>query len=520
MGSLLRLHAYNRKRIKTIGIMDFKENDRLQKTLLPQSVDEYVEPDDLSRFIVDIVNTLDLQPLTEKYSNLGQRAYHPGMMLGLLFYAYSQKVLSARQIALNIKYDLRYKYITGGLQPDFRTISDFRKDNFDELRRYFVDIVQLCQLTGLVKMNKISLDGTKLSASASAKNFRDRDELTKELEQVEEQITRMLEYARRVDENENNDDASGSLLDFELEEAETFKEKLLTARKILDDSPRQKRVNLTDMDCRDQGKSGPGYNCQTAVDSDSQVILCAEVVSTPVDNDQLLPLINQVEADTNTVGKPKQVFADSGYESGANCVELETKPHIDAYVASKRQDRQSNQPQPPFDKASFSFDADNLQCVCPLGHAMKLRLQREVNGVLQWAFIGIECRSCPSREQCTKAKRRYVEFYSTDQALQRMRYKMNSAAGKLAMRIRRKTVEPVFGQLKWGLNDNSFTLRGLAKVQGEFTLMAISHNLKKLHKFLSGNGLNRRITAKKLFFVSVFRFFAQFAIKWTVRFAF
>ncbi|NQT35772.1 transposase, partial [bacterium] len=281
-----------------------------------------------------------------------------------------------------------------------------------------------------------------------------------------------------------------------------------------------KRVNLTDLDCREQRKSGPGYNCQAAVDCDSQVIVCAEVVSTPVDNDQLLALINQVEADTNTVGHPKEVFADAGYESAANCVELEKKPHIDAYVASKHQDKQRNQPQPPFDKAGFHFEADKLQCICPLGHSMKLRQRREVDGVLRWDFIGSECPSCPSRKQCTKAEHRSVRIHSTDRALQRMRDKMDTDAGRRAMRFRKSTSEPVFGQLKECINYNGFSLRGMAKVQGEFTLMAIVHNLKKMHKFLSGRGLNCRILAKKQFLAPVFRIFNQFVLNRTFRFAF
>jgi len=478
--------------------------------LLPQSVDEYVEPNNLARFIIRIVEALDLQPLIEKYSNLGQNAYHPQMMLGLLFYAYSQGEMSSRRIAENIKYDLRYKYITCNLQPDFRTISDFRKDNIIALQRYFVEIVRMCKLIGLIKLNNISIDGTKISASASSKKFRDRDELTKELEQVEEQIVSLLAQAQRVDEDENDDAESNSLVDLKLAEKEAFQEKLLAAKNVLDGSPRQKRVNLTDLDCRDQGRFGPGYNCQAAVDCESQIILCAEVVSTPVDNDELLPMINQVETDTDTIGQAKNVFADSGYESGANCVELETKPHIDAYVASKRQDKQSNQPQSPFAKASFYLDPDKQQCSCPLGHAMRLRQCREVDGVIRWDFIGIDCPSCSSRDQCTKAKYRNVQFYSTDQAMQRMRDKMETDAGKAAMRIRRRTIEPVFGQLKHWLKKNTFSLRGMVKVQGEFTLMAMVHNLKKMHKYLSNGRLDCLLSKNSQVFVAFYRIFLRF----------
>ena len=375
--------AFNNKHSQTSGFPMFKENDRKQQTLLPQSIDEYVGPNDLPRFIVRIVGALNLKILIEKYSNLGQNAFHPKMMLALLFYAYSQGITTSRDIAENVKYDLRFKYITGGLQPNFRTINNFRKDNLSELRRYFVDIIMLCKRLNMVKLNKISLDGTKISASASSKNLRDREALAKEIANVEAQIDRLLAKAQEDDDNDDGDGDSGSLIDIVLDELKSINERLQAARKVLDESPNQKRVNLTDIDCREQGKTGSGYNCQVAVDCDSQIILCAEVVSMPVDNEQLLPLINQTEVDTETVGQPKQVYADSGYESGANFVELEKKPHIEAFVASKRQDRSSRQPELSFRKANFNFNSDTLRCYCPLGQAMKLKQHRERNGVLQ-----------------------------------------------------------------------------------------------------------------------------------------
>jgi len=496
----------------------FKENDRHQQSLLPQSIDEYVGPNELPRFIVTMVKALDIQPLVEKYSNLGQNAFHPKMMLALMFYAYSRGITSSRDIAENVRYDLRYKYITGGLEPNFRTINNFRKDNLSELRRYFVDIIMLCKRLNLVKLNKISLDGTKISASASSKNLRDRDTLAKEIKQVEAQIDHLLAKAQVDEDNDNDDDDSSSLIDIELAELKTINERLQAARNVLDKSPNQKRINLTDIDCREQGKTGSGYNCQAVVDCDSQIILCTEVVSMPVDNEQLLPLINQVEVDTETVGQPKQVYADSGYESGANFVELEKKPHIEAFVASKRQDLHSRQPELSFRKANFHFDVDTLECYCPLGKTMKLKQCRERNGVLQWDYIGIDCKSCLSRHQCTNAKLRHVSFTSADASMQKMRDKMETRAGKAAMRLRRQTVEPVFGQMKRYIKGVSFSLRGMTKVQGEFTLMAIVHNLKKMHKFLPFEGLDCLLMEKSHKFASFWKIFSQTAMNHTICF--
>jgi transposase len=488
----------------------FKHFDRKQKSFLPQSIDEYVGPAEFARTVVAIVNELDLQPLIEKYDPLGQNAYHPAMMLSLLFFSYAEGVYSSRQIEKQIMFDLRYKYISGGLQPNFRTISDFRKDNLELMRKYFVDILFICRNNNLLKAGQIAIDGTKVAASASRKEFKTSEQLIAELEQVEADAERLLKCAQRIDDDENDRDDPDTPAANELNDKLAWRDKLLDAKRVLDQVRHQKRVNLTDPDCRDQGKIGAGYNCQIAVDCESQLIVGTQVIANPCDNEELLPMINQVEADTDSVGCAKKVYADSGYESGENCMALEERPHLDAYVASKGQHKQSNRSQPPFDKAGFHFDPVAERCVCPMGHPMQLRRCGIVDGKPGWSFTGVECSSCDQQDLCTKAKRRTVRFYVSDDSLNRMRTRMETEAGHLAMKIRRQTVEPVIGQLKECQRLRRFSLRGLTKVQGEFTLAAIGHNLRKLHRFLSGDGLDCAAAILKTFFTAIFRFFVRF----------
>lgn len=394
----------------------FKKFDRKQKSFLPQSVDEYVGPEEFVRTVVAIVNELDLQPLIDKYDPLGQNAYHPAMMLSLLFFSYAEGVYSSRQIEKQIIFDLRFKYITGGQQPNFRTISDFRKDNLDLMRKYFVDILFICRNNNLLKARQIAIDGTKVAASANRKGFKTGEQLIAELEQVEADVERLLKCAQRIDDEERDRDDPDTPAAVELNDKLALRDKLLEAKRVLDQARNQKRVNMTDPDCRDQGKIGAGYNCQLAVDCDSQLIVGTEVIANPCDNEELLPMINQVEADTNSVGRSMKVYVDSGYESGENCMALEERPHLDVYVASKGQHKQSNHPQPPFDKAGFHFDPFTERCVCPMGRPMQLRRRGVVDGTPGWYFIGVECGSCEQRNLCTKAKRRSVRFYITDKS--------------------------------------------------------------------------------------------------------
>lgn len=466
----------------------FKTFNRDQEFLLPPSLSDLIPADDLVYLIVEVVGLLDLKPLYKRYDTLGQNSYHPAMLLSVLFYAYARGTFSSRKIEKQLKENVCFMYLSGMQTPNFRTISDFRKDNFDLLKQYFVEIVHICQQAGMATVNNVSIDGTKILANASSKRSIGNDALSDQLAQVEQQIDLLMyaaEAADRADEQADKPDGDRALLDRNLSDLKGLHTKLRAAKDRLDQGKTRSNINLTDPDSRNMLGLGAGYNGQLAVDCESQVILAAEIVSEANDVHQLLPMIEETEANTSSEGHPKKILADSGYASAEAYRELSKSPHIDAYVPTRDQVYHQRKPVSTFDKSNFKIDLERLAGVCPLGLPMRF-LKHDVNKSNEHYinFIGVKCSNCSSKSACTKSRYRNISVYVSEPIIARMRQKMRSVSGRWAMRIPKQTVEPVFGILKEQLGFRRFRLRGLSKVNAEFALLCSAFNLRKLQGFL------------------------------------
>lgn len=495
----------------------FKSFNRDQEFLLPPSLRDLIPDDDLVHLIVEVVGLLDLKPLYKKYDSLGQNSYHPAMLLGVLFYSYSRGIFSSRKIAEQLKESVRFMYLSGMQTPDFRTISDFRKNNIDLLKEYFVEIVHICQQAGMASVKSVSIDGTKILANASTKRSKSSDAIAKQLEEVQQQINQLMkaaEEADRADEQHDTSDDDPTLLDTQLTDLKELRSKLQDVKDRLDQSKNQTKINLTDPDCRNMKGLGPCYNSQLAVDNEHQIILGAKVISENNDVHQLLPMIEEVEANTDSHGHPKKVLADSGYASAAAYKELEKSPHIDVYVPTREQVYHQRNPVSPFHKSNFKFDIGQLTGVCPLGFPMRfIRYGTNKSNEPYVNFIGAKCLTCSSKPECTQSQQRNVIVYLAEPIIGRMKRKMSSACGRWAMQIRKQTVEPVFGILKEQLGFRRFRLRGLPKVNGEFALLCSAFNIRKLHGFLRDRplaGVLSQIQESAAVFCAFGRFLLRF----------
>jgi transposase len=475
----------------------FKTFHRRQVDLLPPSLEELIPADDLLYTVIATVDLLDLRTLYEKFSRLGQNAYHPKMLLGVIFYAYTQGIFSSRRIAEHLCYDVRYMYLAGKQRPDFRTLSDFRKDHRLLLKDYFRQILSLCRQAGILLLRQVAIDGSKISASASSRRTLSRAELARRLEATEAEIEGLLQAAESADAAEDQAGDPDSPAD--LKSLSERRRRLQQAQEDLKAKKGQAKINLTDPDCRAQKGIGPGYNGQIAVDADSQIIVGAQVVSDPNDTHQLGPMIRELESSSDSVAEPKTVIADSGYASAAGLAEIEKLPHVEAYVPTRAQVHEQRDSVPPFDKRRFQYDLKNRTATCPQGQALRF-LRRGINksGQAYVNFIGTACPACPVRSQCTKAKYRHLVVLLAEPLLEQMESKMDSAAGVQAMRVRKSTVEPVWGILKEQLGFRRFHLRGLEKVNAEFTLLCTAFNLRKLHRLLTGRRLTEALAAAAL----------------------
>ena len=437
----------------------FRRWDVDQGELFPPAFKDLVPPDHLVHFIRKVVaEDLDLSDVYSAYeSTLGQPPYHPGLMTALLLYSYSRAVYTSRRIEVACLERLDFRALVGAERPDHSTISEFRKRHREALERLFVQVLALCRDAGMVKLGHVALDGTKMRASASkhaAMSY-------KRMKEAEPELARQVESW--MDEAQQGDDADDASLGKDkrgdevpahirekarklvkiqsatarLEaEAQAKKEQLEAERaakeaeqgrpirgprpKALDGVPEDKaQANFTDPESRIM-KTANGfeqaYNAQAAVDSEHQLIVAHAVTNEQNDGRQLKVMLDRIEA--NLSKSPAQLSADAGYCSEENLEELERRK-IDGYIATGRQKHGTSSP--------ASGDPTN------------------------------------SRPRATA-----------------MREKLREGGWEGPYRLRKQTVEPVFGQIKEPRGFRRFLRRGLANVAGEWALLCTVHNLLKL----------------------------------------
>ena len=350
-----------------------------QQWLLPPSVHHWLPQDDLVYFILDTVNELDLGAITAKYEQeeRGYPPYNPRMMVALLFYAYCRGIFSSRKIMQACEERLTFRVIVGDEIPNWRTISDFRKLHLKALEQLFVQILQLCQKAGLVKLGHIALDGTKVKANASRHKAMSYGRMKQEEERLKEEIHQLLSKAEAVDQQEDKEygaDHRGDELPEELARRESRLKRIQQAKKALeaeakaaaeqarkeheavcnkDDKPKggrrpkpvsdipadNKQYNFTDPESKIMKVSNKGWdqcaNAQATVDSHKQITVACDVTNQTNDKQQFEPMLEKTQRNIGEDKRIKAVSSDTGYYSQSNVKYAEEK-RIDAYIAPEK----------------------------------------------------------------------------------------------------------------------------------------------------------------------------------------
>ena len=417
----------------------FRDWNVEQRWLLPPSVMDFVPADHVAHFVRDTVREqLDLSEILAPYEQeeRGYPPYHPVMMTALLLYGYCQGVYSSRRIAKACEERVDFMAVTGMNRPDFRTVSDFRKRHLQALQGLFVQVLKLCQGAGLVKLGHVSLDGTKMKANASKHKAMSYERMRDTEVRLKREVREWFSRARSADEAEDRQhgrERRGDEMPQWVADKQQRIAKIREAREALEMQAREAgqaapdpkaQRNFTDPESRIMHKAGKeyvqAYNAQAAVDSTAQVIVAQSLSNCRNDVQQLEPMVKQIKENT---GRQAQEFsADAGYCSEGNLAVL-ARHHIDSYVATGRQ-RHSK------------------------ARAIDQRRGRAGSRVAA------------------------------------MRTKLARAGRRSRYRLRKSVVEPVFGQIKQGRGFRQFLLRGVAKVQGEWSLICTVHNLLKLAKVL------------------------------------
>lgn len=451
-----------------------------QSLLFPPNLMDFIKDDELCMVVDDVVNNLDLSCLYGKVSKEGNMPYHPKMMLKVLFYSYANGIFSSRNIAKALGENLVLIYLAAWQRPDFRTVNNFRLNNLKDIEDLFVQIVRMCQQLKMVKLGHISIDGSKFKANAADRRAYDRKRIEKEMKYL-------LDKTAKKDLEEDvlyGSDKTGDELPEEIRNRDRRIEKLKQIQEQLDKEDK-KKLNATDPDAvfmKTKGGIKTSYNAQASVDEEVQIIVAAEVTNEPNDLEQLLPMIEQTEQ--NTDASISILSADAGYSSAKN-LETLAPLNIDAYIPDDTyQSRSRGKKASPFDKDKFIYDEPADVFTCPAGKVLNFWYIKQDKCSEYRVYRCKECKQCHHLGQCTKSPRgRSIWRRIVDEKIKAMRSKLDSKSGKAIYGKRKHIVEPVFGHIKSVIGFTGFSLRGLKKVNSEFKLVAIAHNLKKISKY-------------------------------------
>lgn len=447
----------------------FVSIDRNQPLLLPPDLRDWVPEDDLVHFVIEAVDGLPSHIFQVNTRGSGSAQYPPSMMLALLVYCYANGIFSSRRIERATHRDIAVRYMTADTHPDHDTIATFRRQNMDLVAKCFVHVLELARELKLLKVGTVSVDSTKLKANASKNRNVRYDRAGELVEQLDQEVRELLEKAERTDQEEEVD---GQRLPEELTRRTSLRAKLDEARKRLEarakakaqaeqpeyerkvkareervgsakgceikkpnEEPRaEEQENLTDADSRLMRKnkrSGfeQGYSAQAVVDADgSQLVISARVSQCASDRNELVASVNAIPA---SLGKPTTVLADNGYLNEAQIRALEGEGATPAM------------------EVLVSVHAE----------AKQMRRKHDFRPVPTETTEPPQVRSAFVLE---------------------MQEKMGQEAARQKYRLRKQTVEPVFGTIKKWMGFTQFHMRGLQKVQGEWTLLTLAYNVKRL----------------------------------------
>ena len=470
-----------------------------QRILFPTNIFDLLQTNHICYVYDDIFKQLDTSNIEKKYSIKGQRAYHPRLVVGILIYAYSNGIFSSRMIERKCHEELGFMYISHMNCPNFRVLSDFRKDNSDFFKECFKQTVLIAMQLGLVSLGHISLDGSKFKANTSKHKAMSYKYLKEKEKDLMGEIETLTAKANEYDKNEDEkyDEKSGNEIPEELKIKKTRLAKIKDAKIALEKREAKinpgeeiddnKQISFADKEARIMGKKGNfdyAYNGQISVDSDNQIIAGEHLSLNTNDKNEVKPGLNEIKDTTGRL--PDKMSADNGYMSGDNLEEL-SDTQIDAYIATGKGEKKDSRPledsKRDVVKSDFIYDAEKDVFVGPTDCILELK-NEDKNGNKKYQASHDDCSNCYLKIRCCKSKKGEPRTISTDDKeplRKEMNEKMEKKSSRDIYKKRKTIVEPVFGQIK-NSGFRGFSVRGYKKAAGEFSLICAVHNLKKIIK--------------------------------------
>jgi len=443
----------------------FISNDRHTAYLMPPSLEDWLNEDHLARFIVEVIDQLDLSNLTRQYAGRGSKAHHPATLLGILVYGYATGVFSSRKLERATYDSVAFRYIAAGSHPDHDTLATFRRRFLVEVVSVFMQVLELAKEMHLITLGTISLDGTKIHANASRHSALSHGHIEKLEVQLKAEVQELLALAEQADragipdgvslpdEIKRREDRLAVMADakrkiaaraeerFQREKAD-YEDKMArraakekeAGRKLGGKTPKapepgpkaSDQINLTDEQSRIMPVAGGGfeqaYNAQAAADVATMLVVATRVTQAPNDKEQVVPMLKLVKAQSAVVGMPTCLLADTGYCSEKNIVAC-ADANVTPLIAVARDQHHPD-----------------------------------------WRERHSEPAPLPAGAS----------------AVQTMAHTLKTKAGRAKYALRKQTIEPIFGIIKSVLGFRQFSLRGLELVNGEWSLVCLAWNLKRM----------------------------------------
>ena len=465
--------------------------DIKQYSFLPTCYDEIISEDNPVRVLDAFVDSLDMKQLnfknSDRQTNLaGRPSYNPKDLLKLYLYGYFNGIRSSRKLAKECERNIEVFWLINQLKPDFRTISSFRKDNINNMKFVFKEFSVLCDSLNLIGKEIVAIDGSKFRANNGRRKNYTKGKLEKQIKYYEENIQKYMDVLDLEDSEETDTKVtiSKSELQKRLQEA---KQRIKELENIKEETEKNGEISITDPDSKHMKASNNGtdisHNVQISVDNKSHLVVALDVTSNPADQGQLSNMA--IKAKEELQVEEITVLADKGYWNGEELKKCEEN-NITAIVSSPEEQGSYG-----YKKSNFKYNKEEDNYVCPMGKILYRTRRKE-----RTYMNPKECKICPNRDKCTKAKRgKQIKLTEHEEYLERARKRQLENMN--LYKQRQMIVEHVFGTVKRDLGYTYLLLRGNEKVKGESFMHFLIYNIKRVCNIKTIKDIIAAINAKK-----------------------
>ena len=455
---------------------------RGQTLLFPDKLDDWIGEDDLVRVVDLFVDELDVPALgfcRPVAARTGRPGYHPATLLKLFIYGYLNRIPSSRRLEREAGRNVEVMLLTGRLVPGHKTIAEFRRTNGDAIRKTCAQFVELCRRIGVLKGDCVAIDGSKFKAV----NNRDRNftkgKIASRLAHLETDVERYIDEMVRIDRQEEGEARAERMQRLGSRYGRIRQEiaRLKTLDKALADAP-DGQISLTDPGARAMATSARhsgmvGYNVQSAVDTETHLIVAHEVTNQGFDRSQLSPM---AVAAKEALGRDNlHAIADKGYFSSPEILACQ---EAGITTTVPRPATSGNAAKGMYVKADFTYDANRDVYICPAGEELTYRSTREERGVHVRRYWVNGCQTCPLHSRCTSGSERRITRWEHEDLVDDARQRLGRDPDP--MTLRRCTVEHPFGTIKAWMGHTHFLTRRLKNVRSEMALQVLAYNIKRM----------------------------------------